>query len=721
VLAALLPAIEASAATVYALLWSSAASMAGPRVELGVAMATNGKIYAIGGRQNGAGTALNTVEEYDPATNSWRSRAGMPTARAGLAVVGAMNGKVYAIGGYSVTTTVEAYDPATNIWEPRSPVPTPRDSFSAVAASNGKIYVIGGCCGFAGPGGDSRSMKVEEYDPATDTWTSRADMPTGRRFPALVGTPDGKVYAIGGAEGGPSMSTAVEEYDTATNTWSTKSPMPTGRSSLAAVLASNGRIYAMGGLLSFQPGDCCFGSAATVEEYDPATNTWTTKTPLPTPRATLGAAATPDGKIYAVGGYNASRVALNTTPLATVDVATIVVDTAAPLLTSLTVNGGALATTSTAVTLALTASDDVSGVKEMSFSNDGATWSAWEAYGPSKAWTLAGGDGPKTVHARVRDFADNVSAVQTVAIALDTALGADWGMTIEDAAIWTNSLDVTLHIAARPGTARMQVSNDGAFVGAQWEPFNAHKAWTMLEPPRPDLITEVVFVRFGDANNNVITGSLVSDSIFLDSVPPTGSLTISSATSIQAPVRQLSLTASDDLSGLNGMRISNRADFAGAAWQTYATSVSWDFTGGGTVYGQFRDKAGNLSPVYSQSLAGALPPGSSPSPSCSPRPPVQVDIQRSNGALVATLSTTGANNGLRAVRFDTFSTAIVDVGSQVNQTSPFAVSIPAGQEPTTLQFTVRRQPGAQSATVRLAAIDGCGEWSTFVGGGPRAF
>jgi hypothetical protein len=183
----------------------------------------------------------------------------------------------------------------------------------------------------------------------------------------------------------------------------------------------------------------------------------------------------------------------------------------------------------------------------------------------------------------------------------------------------------------------------------------------------------------------------------------------------------LSLTATDDLSGLSGMRISNRADFAGARWRDFASAVTWDFTQGGTVYAQFRDKAGNLSAVYSQSLPGAAPPGASLTPSCNPRPPVRVQLEKSNGTLLATVETTGANNGFRAVHFDSFATAIVDTGDRQGQVAPFEVSISAGREPTSRQFTVRRAPGALTATVRLVVVDGCGEWSTFVGGGAGAF
>ena len=192
---------------------------------------------------------------------------------------------------------------------------------------------------------------------------------------------------------------------------------------------------------------------------------------------------------------------------------------------------------------------------------------------------------------------------------------------------------------------------------------------------------------------------------------------------VRNPVQTVLVTASDTQSGAGmQMRLSNRADFAGAVWKAYTSTVTWDFSGGGTVFVQVRDGAG-ISP-RSAPRASRVPRrrGTSPTPSCNPRPRSRSISRRVTGRwLRRLLATTGANNGLRAVRFDSFATALVDVGDQTSQAAPFAVSIPAGQEPTSLQFTVRRAPGASAATVRLVVIDGCGELSTFVGGGPGAW
>jgi len=94
-------------------------------------------------------------------------------------------------------------------------------------------------------------------------------------------------------------------------------------------------------------------------------------------------------------------------------------DTTAPT-GSILINGDAAFTTSTAVTLTLSATDAGSGIAQMQFSNDNVTWSAPEAYATSKAWTLTTGDGIKTVYARFIDNAGNVSIAYNDTIILDT-------------------------------------------------------------------------------------------------------------------------------------------------------------------------------------------------------------------------------------------------------------------------------------------------------------
>ena len=92
-----------------------------------------------------------------------------------------------------------------------------------------KIYAIGGVAQNVGP----VLGAVEEYDPATDTWTQKADMPTPRSGMAATSIKE-KIYLIGGTPTvqGPVLET-VEEYDPSSDTWTQKTDMPTPRTALA--------------------------------------------------------------------------------------------------------------------------------------------------------------------------------------------------------------------------------------------------------------------------------------------------------------------------------------------------------------------------------------------------------------------------------------------------------------------------------------------------------
>ena len=112
-----------------------------------------------------------------------------------------------------------------------------------------------------------------------------------------IGVTGGRLYVIGGyAQSGLTVwepVATVYAYDPATDTWNERAPMPTSRGALS-VTEHEGKLYAIGGY------DRNANSAA-VEVYDPERNTWASRAPLPTPRDHL-ATATASGKVYAIGG-----------------------------------------------------------------------------------------------------------------------------------------------------------------------------------------------------------------------------------------------------------------------------------------------------------------------------------------------------------------------------------------------------------------------------------
>jgi hypothetical protein len=266
-----------------------------PRTALAVGVIGN-ILYAVGG--NNGGTDLNTVEAYDPTFNKWFTKKSMGFPRSGLAV-GVVNGILYAIGGDINSTTVEAYDPGTDSWTTKASMSTARYGLG-VGVVNGHIYAVGG---FIAP---DQSSPVEAYDPVADSWIPRASMPIGRMLLG-VGVVNDILYAVGGSTDGSNNLSTVEAYDPATNQWITNPPMrqmPTARGGLA-VGVNDGILYAVGGQLP----DIVVGSPVpkTLEAYNPATNTWTTKDPMTTGR-TLLAAGVMNGILYAVSGDDQGTV-----------------------------------------------------------------------------------------------------------------------------------------------------------------------------------------------------------------------------------------------------------------------------------------------------------------------------------------------------------------------------------------------------------------------------
>lgn len=232
------------------------------------------------------------------AVDAWSTKAQIPTPRAGAAVA-AVNGQLYVATGFTgsaATNAVEAYDPATDMWSIKAPIPTAR-AYAGAAGINGKLYVVGGC----GSNQDCRigtTNVLEVYDPATNTWASKAPMPTARSAFA-VGVIGNKLYVAGGVQACPPCvgAPALEVYDPATDTWTTKAPLPTSRNSVGATVI-NGQFYVVGGSASV-------GVTGVVEVYNPATDTWTTKAPMLTPRTALGVVAV-NGILYAISGQIAT-------------------------------------------------------------------------------------------------------------------------------------------------------------------------------------------------------------------------------------------------------------------------------------------------------------------------------------------------------------------------------------------------------------------------------
>lgn len=226
----------------------------------------------------------------------WTEGAPMPTLRTEIAGA-AIDNIVYVIGGFDsqgrAVATVEVYDSGNDSWSAVAPLPQPLHH--AAAASLGeKLYVVGGY--FAN---NTSSDSLYVYDPKTDKWQELSPMPTARG--ALTAQfVNGTLYAVGGVSTGFGSAGVVgtnEAYDPETDSWQEKTPMPTPREHLASASFDN-KLYVIGGRVGGLESNLDAN-----EVYDPVEDKWTKLAPMPSKRGGLAAAASPsDGRIYVFGG-----------------------------------------------------------------------------------------------------------------------------------------------------------------------------------------------------------------------------------------------------------------------------------------------------------------------------------------------------------------------------------------------------------------------------------
>ena len=306
--------------------WTFEPSMPTPRWGLRAVAGLDGTIYAIGGSDDPTGGhVLGALEAYDAPSRTWTCLSPMPTPRGDVAIAvsctsgecsdsdedietngqrhrhGHGHARIFVFGGSNGVPldTVEVYDPRTNSWRTAAPLPTARTGPAAVTGTDNRIYVIGGSLG--GFDNERVTATVEAYNPSSNSWATVAPLPRPRSHLSAALGFDGRIYAIGGRD--PARGYFLDDvtvYDPEENNWRTVASLPTARYSPAAAVAANGRIYVMGGVEG-----PITETSNRAEVYDPRHDQWATAPSMNTPREGLGAARGPNDRIYAIGGLNA--------------------------------------------------------------------------------------------------------------------------------------------------------------------------------------------------------------------------------------------------------------------------------------------------------------------------------------------------------------------------------------------------------------------------------
>jgi N-acetylneuraminic acid mutarotase len=216
-----------------------------------------------------------TTWEYDQATDKWTSKSKLVSSTdKDQSFTFAINGKGYVGCGGGVIETQDfwIYDPTLDQWTQKTDFPGGKRYGAVAGVVNGKAYVISG---YSYNGSSGNYMQdVWQYDPTTDQWTQKANMPA-------AGRTDGASFAIGdkiyfGSGYNPTQLNVILndfwEYTPATDTWVQKKDfVGTPRyTSVSFAIGSKG--YMGTGFQSNQP-----NALSDFWEYNPSSDSWTQK------------------------------------------------------------------------------------------------------------------------------------------------------------------------------------------------------------------------------------------------------------------------------------------------------------------------------------------------------------------------------------------------------------------------------------------------------------
>ena len=250
--------------------------------------------------------------------DTWTSLAPMQSETYFLGAT-SIEDRIYAIGGLFFTlgynTTIE-YNPETDTWTTKSSVLTrmPNMSLSisnfCVVSCQNKIYAIGG---MEDVGAVTNTIRV--YNPSTGMWEIKPSNLI-QRSEAIASTIKDKIYITGGFSGGPfsyyEIYNVTEVYEPTTDTTITKAPIPTAVRG-ASIAVSDNKIYVFGGI-TYDEFACNL-----TQIYNPETDSWSLGSQIPTGVSFASAGATSGElaprRIYVFGGSTEPNISLNLTQI----------------------------------------------------------------------------------------------------------------------------------------------------------------------------------------------------------------------------------------------------------------------------------------------------------------------------------------------------------------------------------------------------------------------
>jgi len=281
----------------------------------------------------------------------------------------------------------------------------------------------------------------------------------------------------------------------------------------------------------------------------------------------------------------------------------IYLDVKAPV-GSVQINGGAPVTNTLTVTLNLFVADyQDTGDIEMNISEDKVNWTGWIPFNNAYTYTFTNQtEGTKTIYVQYRDKGLKTSPIYSdnIIYKTSTSMVQSSNITINNGDTYTNKTGVTLSIT-NPDTntyTLMSFSQDLT----KWTGWETYKSTKTLSLTGQDG-EKWVYVRFTN-NTKTATSEIYGDSIILDRKKPIGTIQINGGAYItKYQDVQLSIRATDELSGIDYIEISNdNVNWTNIGNVDTANATLTEGDGIKKIYMKIHDKAGNISATIIDSI-----------------------------------------------------------------------------------------------------------------------
>ncbi|XP_036377721.1 kelch-like protein 24 [Megalops cyprinoides] len=241
-------------------------------------------IVVVGGCERLGGFNLPYTECYDPVSGEWKSLAKLPEFTKSEYAVCALRNDILVSGGRINSRDVWMYNSQLNIWIRVASLIKGRWRHK-MAVLLGKVYAVGGY------DGQNRLSSVECYDSFSNRWTEVAPLKEAVSSPAVAGCV-GKLFVIGGGPDDNTCSDKVQCYDPESDTWLLRANIPIAKRCITAVSLNN-LIYVCGGLTK------------SLFCYDPAEDYWMHVVHTFSKQESCGMSVC-NGKIFILGGRGES-------------------------------------------------------------------------------------------------------------------------------------------------------------------------------------------------------------------------------------------------------------------------------------------------------------------------------------------------------------------------------------------------------------------------------